>query len=83
MGIVNYFKERWHLILIGFVVGFALGYLRATFLEPAELPQSGRLLMAGQIGLAFSALALFIHNYLELRKRVIKKAESLKKENNN
>ena len=78
MGIWTYFKERLHLIIGGFILGFALGYLRAVYLEPAELAESARLILASQIGCGFSLLALFLKNYSDFRQRVIKKAEGIR-----
>ena len=76
MGLLSYFKKRAKQIVGGFCFGVLIGYGRSYAFGPADLPDSARLILALQIGLAFSALALFITNYLELRQRVIAKAKS-------
>lgn len=61
-------------MLLGFVIGLVAGYGRSYVFGPEDLDQTSRLVMAFQIGAAFAVLALFILNYLELRRRVIEKA---------
>ena len=80
VGIFRYLRERSRWILVGLLVGFVLGYLRAIIFEPVELPESARLILATQIAFAFAALSLFICNYLEFRQRVITKAMKMKAE---
>ena len=71
---VNYLRERWKWMVGGFLVGLAAGYARGFVFESPDLTWPQRHFLAAQIAFAFIALALFISNYLELRKRVIKKA---------
>jgi hypothetical protein len=77
MNVYTYIRERMKFIVVGFTVGLLAGYARTLVFEPADLPESGRWILALQIAFAFSALGLFIANYLELRQRVIKRAETL------
>lgn len=81
MNILAYFRDRLKPMTLGFVVGFILGYLRAIYFEP-DIQPDGRWILAVQIGFAFSVLALFIMNYLELRQRIIKKADDLREQEN-
>jgi hypothetical protein len=74
MGVLEYFKERWKAMVCGFTFGLLAGYGRSYVFGPPDLPFSARSFLALQVALGFTALALFIMNYLELRRRVIKKA---------
>jgi hypothetical protein len=67
-------------MVCGFLFGLIAGYGRSYAFGPPDLPFSARSFLALQIALGFTALALFIMNYLELRRRVIKKALSSKAE---
>lgn len=69
-------------MLIGFLLGLLGGVSRVYFFTPAELPNSAKLFLIAQIAVAFTALGLFISNYLELRQRVFEKAR-LNQENQN
>ena len=60
----------------GFVFGLLAGHARTYAFGPSDLPLSARWILALQIAVAFAALALFVVNYLELRKRVIRKASA-------
>lgn len=77
MNVVSYFRSRMKYIVIGFLVGLIAGYGRTVVFGPPDLPESARWILALQTALAFSALGMFIANYLELRQRIIKKAEVL------
>ncbi len=77
MNVWAYFRNRIKFIVVGFLVGICAGYGRTVAFGPANLPESARWILVLQIALAFSALGLFIANYLELRQRIIKRAEEL------
>ena len=67
-------------MILGFVLGLGAGYGRTLIFGPADMPESARWIMASQIAFCFMMLALFVANYLDLRQRVIRKAEQLKSE---
>lgn len=70
---MDYFRQRSRQMLIGFCIGAIFGALQPTFMgvQKAALPY--RCLLAFEIGAAFAVLALFLTNYLELRRRIMQR----------
>ncbi|HIB66271.1 MAG TPA: hypothetical protein EYO33_14450 [Phycisphaerales bacterium] len=75
MNLVAYFKARWKPLVYGFLVGLIAGVVRVSVFVPQQVPDSARFFLIAQIAVAFSALGLFVSNYLELRQRVFQKVK--------
>ncbi len=70
---MDYFRERAKPALIGFLIGVVIGWLQPWILgvKPPEL--SARLFITMQMGLAFTMIALFLVNYIGVRRRAYEK----------
>lgn len=75
VNLVAYFKARRKPLVFGFLIGLIAGVARVSIFVPQDVPDSARLFLILQIAVAFSALGLFISNYLELRQRVFQKVK--------
>jgi len=75
VNLVAYFKARWKPLVYGFLVGLIAGVVRVSVFVPQQVPDSARFFLIAQIAVAFSALGLFVSNYLELRQRVFQKVK--------
>lgn len=58
---------------IGFLVGLVVGWFQPMLAGTTVPNLSARLFMAAQTGAAFTVVALFALNYLEVRRRVYAK----------
>lgn len=70
---MEYFRERAKPALLGFLIGLVVGWCQPWIqgVEPPEL--SAHLFLTMQMGLAFTMVALFINNYMGVRRRAYEK----------
>lgn len=68
---MGYFRERARPALAGFLLGVVVGWCQPYLLGVSPPPLQTRLFLILQMGLAFTMVALFVANYLGVRRRVI------------